>query len=116
MKIIFFFIIIVLLNGANVLAQTEVSNLKELQQAVLEAKPGIEILLAEGDFLGEEITLSAKGTNENPIIISAKKAGKTFIKSPVKITGDFVTISGLTFIENGMLEIHGTGCRVSKCI
>lgn len=95
--------------------RTEVKTASELKTVVSKSKPGDLILLTGDDFEDIPLKLSGKGTKQNPIVIAAKKAGGFFVKNPIKIEGNYITLSGLTFVENGMLEIAGTGNRISNC-
>lgn len=95
---------------------TEVKSTAELLTAISTAKPGDEILLEDGDFNGETIRFSAKGTIEKPIVIKAKNNGKAIVTVPVKIDGEHLSVEGIRFSEKGNLEISGKNCRISRCI
>ena len=94
---------------------TEVKSTSELLTAISTAKPGDKILLDDGDFNGETIRFSAKGTVEKPIVIKAKNSGKANFSVPVKIDGEYLSVEGIRFSEKGNLEISGKNCRVSRC-
>ena len=117
MKSIIF--VIILMVNCHLIAiaqnQIEIKSPGELEKAVTEADPGDLILLADGNFDGESITVFGTGTAEKPVIIKAKNRGKTIIKSPLKIEGDYISLIGVNFEKEGKLEILGKGCRVSQC-
>ena len=73
-----------------------------LLQALEQAQPGDEILLADGIWADLVLTLDAKGTKNKPIRISAKTPGKVYIegKSCFYISGENIHIDGLHF-RNG---------------
>ena len=93
----------------------ELASLSQLVLAVSNAQAGNELVLSEGEFSGENIVLSGKGTREKPLLIKAKTPGKTIITSSLKIQADFFSVEGITFLENGNLEILGKGCRITNC-
>jgi poly(beta-D-mannuronate) lyase len=94
----------------------EVNDFGELQKAVSVARAGDVIILSEGNFNGEPLLISANGSKQKPIVIKAKVQGKTFIKSQLKLFGDYIHLKGLHFIEAGKLDISAIGCKVSRCI
>lgn len=100
---------------ANGQQQILVKNMVELQEAVSVAKPGTVILLSDGIYQSEEITLSANGDAANPIIIQANTLGKAIFQSPIKLNGDFLSIISVQFNEKGNVQISGRGCRISRC-
>jgi len=112
-----FFIIISLLTPIELIAQEDllVRSVAELEIALQKAAPGAVILLDEGSFEGDNITIAAKGKAQKRITIRAKTARKTFFKSPFKIEGEFITISGIDFVENGMLTVKGNACKITNC-
>ena len=61
------------------------------------------------------MVLLANGTKEKPVHVKAKIPGMTIFSGKVTIEGSFLELSGVTFGENGMLEIQGTGHRVTRC-
>jgi len=99
----------------NAQVTTEVKTTSELLNAISGAKPGDLILLEDGDFKDGAIRISAKGTSEKPIVVKAKNMGKAIFTVPVKIEGEFLSISGISFSEHGSLEISGKNCRISRC-
>lgn len=93
----------------------EVNTTAGLQNAVKKASPGDTILLADGLYNDGKINIEFKGTDEKPLLIKAKNLGKAIFQVPLKLEGDFIFIEGISFRENGNIEISGKGCRVSRC-
>lgn len=101
--------------NTNAQQTTEVKSTGELQKAISGANPGAIILLADGIYREGPIRISARGTSAKPIVIQAKNIGKAIFPFPVKIDGEFLSVSGLGFSEQGNLEISGKNCRISRC-
>jgi poly(beta-D-mannuronate) lyase len=93
----------------------EVNTIAGLQSAVKNASPGDTILLADGQYNEDKISVEFKGTTEKPLLIKAKNLGKAIFQVPLKLEGDFIFIEGISFREHGNIEISGKGCRVSRC-
>ena len=79
-----------------------VSNIEELNSAIKDAKPGDNIVLANGTYKDFEIKFTGEGTEGKPITLKAETAGKVFIEgvSSLEISGDYLEVSGL-FFRNG---------------
>ncbi len=79
-----------------------VSNIEELNIAIKDAKPGDNIVLANGTYKDFEIKFTGEGTEDKPITLKAETAGKVFIEgeSSLEISGDYLEVSGL-FFRNG---------------
>ena len=79
-----------------------VSNIEELNTAIKDAKPGDNIVLANGTYKDFEIKFTGEGTEDKPITLKAETAGKVFIEgvSSLEISGDYLEVSGL-FFRNG---------------
>lgn len=79
-----------------------VSNEKELQNAISNAVPGDEIILANGVWKDIQIRFTGNGTKDKPIILRAETAGKVIIEglSDLKFGGEYLVVSGLYF-KNG---------------
>jgi len=92
-----------------------VSNGVELQVAISKAKPGDVITLLKGNY-DSEITIEAKGAKDLPITIEAKVPGDVFIENRMVVTGNYITIKNLEFVNKGQLEVYGQGNRVTSCI
>lgn len=79
-----------------------VSNISELQLAVKAAKPGDEIVMANGTWANTEILFEAMGTATKPIVLKAQEKGKVILtgNSNLRIAGEQLIIEGLVF-KNG---------------
>ncbi len=113
MKQLFLLFLIFPLFGNN--PKLYVNNTQELIDAFQKAKPGTVILLNDGTYDGKLVFDNKSGTRNNPITIKAASRGKAEVHTLFEITGDFIHIEGLTFVENGSLELLGKKIRVSHC-
>lgn len=101
----------------------------ELNNAISEAKPGDNIVLANGVWKDVEIKFTGKGTKENPIVLRAETAGKVFIEGVSNLTfgGEFLEVSDLHF-RNGYSPTANViafrldentvanNCKVTNCV
>ncbi len=83
---------------SNILAHNSV----ELQEAISKAKPGDNIIMANGIWKDIQIKFYGKGTKEKPIILKAETAGKVSIEgaSDLKLGGEYLLVKDLYF-KNG---------------
>ena len=81
---------------------TTVSNIADLNNAIKDAKPGDNIVLANGTYTDFEIKFRGKGTKDNPITLKAETNGKVSIEgqSYLKFGGEYLVVEGLHF-KNG---------------
>ena len=79
-----------------------VKNIDELNQAISEAIPGTEIVLANVVWKDAEIDFYAIGTASQPIILRAETSGEVFIEgeSFLYLGGEHLIVDGLYF-RNG---------------
>jgi len=79
-----------------------VSDLEEFKEAVANAQPGDEIIMANGIWENVELLFEGEGTNEKPIFLKAETPGKVIIsgQSNLRIAGEYLDVSGLVF-KNG---------------
>jgi poly(beta-D-mannuronate) lyase len=113
MKQLVLFLLIFPLFGNN--QNLYVNNTRELIDAFQKAKPGTVILLNDGKYDGKLVFDKMSGTRNTPITIKAASKGKAEVHSKFEIKGDFIHVEGLTFVENGSLELLGKKIRVSHC-
>ena len=110
------------------IAPIMVSNQMELNKAIENAKPGDEIVIANGIYADLQIEFVANGTAEKPISLGAQEAGKVFIegKSYVQFGGDFLIIRDLYFrngcaLENNLIQFKhnstvANNCKFTHCV
>ncbi|WP_372774977.1 polysaccharide lyase 6 family protein [Mangrovibacterium sp.] len=81
---------------------TMVSNAEEFNKALANAMPGEQIILKNGVWTDTELLITAKGTAEKPIVVTAEEKGKVVFSgsSNLRIAGEYVEVSGLVF-KNG---------------
>jgi len=106
-----------------------VKNSDELKTAIKDAKPGDEIVLANGVWENVEIEFVGKGTESQPITLRAETEGQVFIEgvSNLKFGGEYLVVSGLYF-RNGFTPSKNViafridedqvanNCRVTNCV
>lgn len=100
---------------ATQMQKESVMSIAELEKQVNQAKPGQTITVPDGILEGETLNLKGNGTAEKPIIIKTQSQGKSTLKSPVHITGQYLTLEGFNFEAKGNIEIEGTGIRITRC-
>ncbi|MCI0522358.1 MAG: polysaccharide lyase 6 family protein [Bacteroidales bacterium] len=124
--IAFFFVIAA---GCCLTGEKTAGSVEELHKIIASAQPGDQIWLANGVWEDAELLLNARGTEEKPILISAREKGKVVLtgNSCMRISGEYLEISGLLF-SDGFTPTgevisfrEGTGvyanhCRVTECV
>lgn len=106
-----------------------VHNPVELNQAIVNAQPGDEIVMANGRWENLELLFKARGTEAQPIVLRAEEKGKVLItgQSNLRLAGEYLKVEGLVFVEG----FSPTGeviafrenktelcnhCRVTECV
>lgn len=106
-----------------------VSNAGELNEAIANAQPGDEIIMANGEWNDVQINFIGSGTESQPITLRAETAGKVVMQgaSDLKLGGEYLVVDGLYFVngaapgrsviqfyvDEDMLANH---CRVTNCV
>ncbi len=80
---------------------TYVEDITELNNAIDNAGPGDEIIMANGDWNDVQIKFVGYGKENLPITLRAETAGKVIIsgESDLKLGGEYLVVSGLYFIN-----------------
>ncbi|NJB82887.1 polysaccharide lyase 6 family protein [Wenyingzhuangia aestuarii] len=106
-----------------------IKTVEAFHQKVSEAKPGDEIVLANGVWENAELLFEANGTAENPIVLRAEESGKVTLEgnSNLRIAGSHLVIKGLVF-KNGFTpttevisfrkdsKTLANNCRLTECV
>ena len=94
--------LIVCCSCSNTLNDIKVSNSNELNAAIENAKPGDNIVLANGVWKDLQIKFIGEGTENQPITIKAETPGQVIIEgvSDLKFGGEYLVVDGLYF-KNG---------------
>ncbi|NIJ45763.1 poly(beta-D-mannuronate) lyase [Wenyingzhuangia heitensis] len=106
-----------------------VSTVEAFHQKVANAKPGDEIVLANGVWNNAELLFEANGTAENPIVLKAEENGKVTLEgnSNLRIAGSYLVVKGLVF-KNGFTpttevisfrkdsKTLANNCRLTECV
>jgi poly(beta-D-mannuronate) lyase len=101
----------------------------ELSNAISQAMPGDEIVLANGVWKDVQIKFMGVGTKEHPIILRAETPGKVFIEgeSFLHLAGEYLIVNGLYF-RNGFTPLTGiirfkvgedsvaNNCSITSCV
>src|ERR1041385_3298610 len=110
-----------LLSSKLTAAEFSVSSASEISRLTPNLKPGDALVLKDGIWKDQAIVLEARGTGQNPVTLRAETVGKVILtgKSSLKITGEFVVVSGLN-VTNGHsatdgILVTGNHCRLTEC-
>lgn len=109
--------------------EIQVKDMTGLNNAIHTAKPGDEIILANGIWKDVQIKFYAFGTKESPIILRAEEPGEVFIQgeSDLKLGGEYLVVDGLYFINGASPsksviqffindDTLANNCRVTNCV
>ncbi len=79
--------------------ETYVNDIAELNAAINSARPGDEIIMANGNWDDVQIKFVGYGKQGQPITLKAETAGKVIIssQSDLKLGGEYLVVSGLYF-------------------
>lgn len=96
------FVLLFSCNEANKIQGLLVSDNEALAAALNNAKPGDEIIMANGVWTDVQIRFKSQGTEKMPITLRAETPGEVFLegKSDLKFGGEYLIASGL-FFRNG---------------
>ena len=102
LPVILLMVLLISCTNSNSNLAVVVNNADELSQAIQDARPGAEIILANGTWNDLEIEFYGEGTAENPIMLRAETAGEVFIEgqSSLHIGGTYLIARDLYF-RNG---------------
>ncbi len=97
-----------------------VTDVAQLVEALAEARPGDEIVLADGDYLGDRIVVASHGTARDPILIRSATLLGANLPGGLELSGSNIVVWGLRFEQpsarpNGMLWLGGTDNAVWNC-
>lgn len=106
-----------------------VKTIEEFNEAVQNAQPGDQIVLANGVWEDAELIFTGRGTEEKPIVLTVQEKGKTTLEgqSYLKMGGEHLVVEGLVF-KNGytptseVISMRASkeqlcyNCRVTECV
>jgi len=99
--------------------EINVSNYSQLASAIGNARAGDVIILANGgSFSGNQLTVSARGTAGQPIVIRAQSLLGANVPNGFWLTGEYITIAGIDFAHSGTstrIEFGGKHNSVEQC-
>jgi poly(beta-D-mannuronate) lyase len=105
-----------------------VSSNEELLSALANAQPGDHIVMADGIYEDIKIKITASGTEDKPITLSAASPGKVIIQgqSNLELGGEYLIIDGLYFtnghspsravIHFAVKDTVANHCIVRNCV
>src|SRR3954453_4460147 len=84
----------------------------ELKSATGVAKPGDEIVIADGQYVDQQVEINATGTAERPVVVRAQTPGRVILtgKSKLTIDGQYVTVRGV-LVKGGGGDGDGIAVR-----
>ncbi len=76
-----------------------IKNQEEFNAAVSDARPGDELVIADGQYYDLELRFTGNGTPDKPIVLRAEEPGRVIIsgESNLQISGEYLVVSGLVF-------------------
>ena len=102
-----------------------VKSADEAKAAVQRAKPGDEIVLANGSYQDFKLNLSANGESGRPIVLRSETPGQVILTGQPELdfTGSYIEVWGLTLAnceevtgKRGIIQFkHSTHCRLTNC-
>lgn len=106
-----------------------VKNISEFNNAVINAKPGDVIALANGVWRDVELIFKGYGTEKKPIKLTVEEKGKVSLEglSNLQIAGEYLIVEGLVF-KNGHTPTDAVisfrtnkdelanNCRLTECV
>jgi poly(beta-D-mannuronate) lyase len=102
-------------------AEHHVRSAADVAAAATNARPGDVLVMADGTWQDQMITVAAKGTKDQPITLRAQTPGKVILAgdSSVTIDGDHVVVSGLHVSDSTgkdtVFAFKGSDNRVTEC-
>ncbi|MDE3741268.1 chondroitinase-B domain-containing protein [Maribacter polysaccharolyticus] len=96
-----FFLLLIGCKDSGMQPSITVTNKDGLSAALANAKPGDEIVLANGVWEDVQIRMTASGTEDKPITLRAETPGEVLIQgaSDLKLGGDYLIVDGLYFVN-----------------
>lgn len=81
--------------------RTEYNIKTAAELSALKLKPGDKVILQSGNWSNQLLNFKAKGTKENPILLTTAIPGKIILsgKSTLKIDGEWLVVDGLSFTD-----------------
>ena len=118
-----FLFIISLLSAENQMIEILVSNITELNSAILSATPGQTIVMKDGRWKNVVIDFKAGGTSLSPVVLRAQNPGKVVLteKSMLIFSKPNLVVDGLVFrngtIESGsVITFISDSCRLTNVV
>lgn len=96
-----------------------VSNYGQLASAIGNARAGDVIVLANGgSFSGNRLTVAARGTASQPVVIRAQDLLRANVPNGFRLDGEHIILAGIDFAHSGIdvfVQIAGRHNTVEQC-
>jgi poly(beta-D-mannuronate) lyase len=85
---------------------------QEIKTIIPKLQPGDEVIIADGNYTNWKVEITTSGNKGNEISIKAEHVGKVIFSGEVSkpiwlISGSYVTLSGINFIECTLVKADG---------
>ena len=111
--------------GRAAAAEHPAASAQDIARLTPNLKPGDTVVLTDGIWTDQQITLDAAGTVEQPITFRAQTPGKVVLtgESRIEVAGKHLVVSGLYLKDftvareesANALIVSGSNCRVTQC-
>ncbi|MFD0941551.1 chondroitinase-B domain-containing protein [Pedobacter boryungensis] len=124
-------LVLLFITKASMASTYIVKSEQEFKAILPKIVPGDHIIIANGTYSNWSLEIPTKGTKSKPVVVSAETAGKVIFNGEVnqtlfKLTGEFTTLSGITFNACTLLKANGangilvefkntSNCRLNDC-
>ena len=99
-----------------------VSSALDIQNEMNDLAPGDTLMLTNGVWIDQHISLHAVGTEANPIVLIAETPGQVILTghSYLFMSGEYIEVNGLNFSEgyetgSAIVEFRRAGIRANNC-
>lgn len=99
-----------------------VEDAADIHAAMGDLVPGDTLLMLNGNWIDQYISLHAVGTEADPIVLMAETPGQVVLtgQSRLAFSGEYIEINGLNFYEGystgaGVIEFRRYGVRANHC-
>jgi poly(beta-D-mannuronate) lyase len=101
-------------------AEHRVASAEEIEQLTGSLLPGDVLVMTDGTWKDQAITINGRGTAEQPVTVRPQTPGKVILTgtSTLVTRGQYVVITGLLFKDTAAskdtISIHGEHCRLTE--
>jgi hypothetical protein len=114
---------IVVTPGISRAAEHRAASAADVARVEAMLRPGDTLVLQDGAWTDQRLTIAASGTPERPITVRPRTAGKAVFggSSSITLAGEHLVLSGMRFKnftgakDDAAIAVTGTHCRVTEC-